>query len=112
MKTCHYNTKKNRKKQKNRVSICQNVKILKYPYGFSGARGVSPNPHMFRVWVQVSQVWVRVGLRRPMPDLCATLRETVRAGSGATAMLVGSMTQLLNISENKKSEWTYQPVVG
>jgi len=54
MKTCHYNTKKNRKKQKNRVSICQNVKISKYPYGFSGTRGVSPNPHMFRV-----RVWTR-----------------------------------------------------
>src|SRR5882724_10337181 len=51
MKTCHYNTKKNRKKQKNRVSICQNVKISKYPYGFSGTRSVSPNPHMFRVRV-------------------------------------------------------------
>src|SRR5882724_7227682 len=51
MKTCHYNTKKNRKKQKNRVSICQNVKISKYPYGFSGTRSVSPNPHMFQVRV-------------------------------------------------------------
>jgi len=38
-------------KKKNRVSICKNVKISKYPYGFSGTHGVSPNPHMFQVWV-------------------------------------------------------------